>query len=304
MLKRLVDDYLKVRRAMGFDLDSSEWVLRQYAEFATTRGDSHIRTQTAIDWAAASGGTAGQRHFRLQRIVLVARYARAEDPRHEIPPRGIFPRLPRQFLPVIYTQKEARGLIAAAGRLGPVGSPRPHTFAALLALLFATGLRISEALALRFEDITAEGLVIRKTKFRKTRIVPLHETAQAGLQRFLSVYRPVGASSDHIFINLRGKPLSEGNASYAFRSIVSDAGLRRPGAQQPRIHDIRHAFTVRALETAPDGRDRIAEHMLALTTYLGHSHVRNTYWYLQTTPRLLHDIADACEASAAKGGRS
>jgi integrase len=303
MLKQLVNDYLEVRRAMGYDMEGSERVLRTYPDFAAGRGETCIHAQTAIGWAAAAG-TAGQRHFRLRRIVLLARYARAEDPRHEIPPGDVFPRVPRQLLPIIYTQEEARRLIASAGRLRPVGSLRPYTYSTLLALLFATGLRISEALALRFDDITADGLVIRKTKFKKTRLVPLHETAQAGLQRYLSVRRLAIDPPDPIFINLRRGPLRERSAQETFRQIVCDAGLDRPGPHQPRLHDARHTFAVRALETTPGGRDRIAEHMLALSTYLGHSHVKDTYWYLQATPRLMRDIADACETTAAKVGKS
>jgi len=303
MLNQLINEYLRVRRAMGYGLEESERVLRTYPDFAVARGEAHIHAQTAIDWAAA-GGTAGQRHFRLRRIVLLARYARAEDPRHEIPPGDVFPRVPRQLRPIIYTQEEARRLIASAGRLEPVGSLRPYTFSALLALLFATGLRISEALALRFDDVTVDGLVIRKTKFRKTRFVPLHETAQAGLQRYLSVRRLASVPPDHVFINLRREPLRENSAQRTFRQIVCDAGLDRPGPHQPRLHNARHTLAVRALETTPGGRDRIAEHMLALSTYLGHSHVKDTYWYLQATPRLMRDIADACETSAAKEGKA
>lgn len=301
MLKQLIDNYLKVNRAMGYDLEESERLLRTYPEFAAARGETHILAQTAVEWAAAAL-TAGQRYHRLRRIVLLARYARAEDPGHEIPPGNVFPRVPRQLLPIIYTQEEARRLIASAGRLGPVGSIRPHTFSALLSLLFATGLRISEALALRFDDITAEGLVIRKTKFKKTRLVPLHETAQEGLKSYLAVRRLAGTPPDHLFINLRREPLGRKGTEQVFRRIVCDAGLDRPGPQQPRIHDIRHTFAVRALESTPKGRDRITEHMLALTTYLGHRHVEDTYWYLRATARLMRDIADACGGPLQEGG--
>jgi integrase len=230
-------------------------------------------------------------------VVLFARHVRAEDPLHEVPPDGLFPYCPRQFTPHVYEPGEIESILTEAGRLGPAGSLRPYIFSALFSLLFATGLRISEALALRFEDITSDGLIVRRTKFRKTRLVPLHDTAQKGLERFLDRRRTTGAMSDHIFIDLDGMPLRYRGVRTAFDQIRGRAGLARPAGQpQPRIHDTRHTFAVRALESSPDGRDRIGEHMLALATYLGHSRIADTYWYLQATPRLMLDIADACGA--------
>jgi integrase len=303
MLSQLVTAYLEVRRALGFDLHEAERLLRHYVEFATARGDTHILAKTAIDWSAAAG-SAGQRYDRLRRVFLFARYARAEDPRHEVPPGKVFPRVPRQVMPYIYTQDEGRRLVAEAGRLGPAGTLRPHSTCAFFALLFATGLRVSEAMALRLDDVTSDGLVIRKTKFRKTRLVPLHETARAGLERYLELRRPAGTPPMHLFLNYRGEALGYHAVADAFMQARRAAGLERPAGQpQPRIHDIRHTFAVRALEACPDGRDRIAQHMLALTTYLGHSNVTNTYWYLQATPHLMHHIADACEAAFGKGAR-
>jgi integrase len=303
MLSQLVTAYLDMRRALGFDLRKNERVLLQYAEFATSRGDTHVLVKTAIDFCAEAG-TPGQRHDRFRKIVLFARYARAEDPAHEVPAGNPFPDIPRQYVPYIYTAEEARRIVAEAGRLGPKDSLRPHSAAALFSLLFATGLRISEAVALRLDDVTGEGLVIRKTKFRKTRLVPLHDTARVGLDRYIHLRRRrAGTPPPHVFINSRGDPLSDHTAHYAFAAIRLAAGLQKSEGQPPvRIHDIRHTFAVRALEACPDGRDRIAQHMLALSTYLGHTHVKDTFWYLQATPRLMHDIADACEAAFPHGG--
>ncbi len=304
MLSQLVSAYLEVRRALGFDLRVPERLLRQYVKFATARGDTHVLAKTAIDWCAEAG-TPGQRYYRLRRLVLFACYARAEEPRHEVPPGNLFSRIPRQRTPYVYTPEEASRLVAEAGQLGPAGTIRPHTTATLFALLFATGLRISEALALRFDDVTDDGLVIRKTKFRKTRFIPLHHTARTGLERYLDMRRRVGTPPNHVFLNLRGQPLRYQTALAAFTKARRAAGLERPtGQSRPRIHDIRHTFAVRALEACPDGRDRIAQHMLALSTYLGHRKISDTYWYLQATPRLMRDIADACEAAVKGGVRS
>jgi len=304
MLDQLVTTYLEVRRALGFDLDETERMLRQYVAFAEALGDTHILTNTALDWCAEAG-TAGQRHHRLRRVVLFARYARAEDPLHEVPPGDIFPRLPPQRMPYIYTPEEAAKLIAAAEQLGPAGSLRPHTVATIIGLLFATGMRVSEALALHLDDITNDGIVIRKTKFRKSRFIPLHDTAQKRLQQYIDLRIRAGTPPNHIFINYHGKPLGHRGLNGSFRKARRTIGLERPVDQsQPRVHDIRHTFAVRALEACPDGRDRIAQHMLALTTYLGHTNVADTYWYLRATPKLMRDIADLCETTFRKGVRS
>ena len=257
MLTDLVQTYLRTRRAMGFDLDESGRLLGQYAEFAVARGESHVRADTAVEWAAAAA-TAGGRFHRLLSVRVFARYVRGEDPRHEVPSQKVFPRPPRQRLPTIYTPDEARRLVAAAGRLTPIGSLRAHAFSTLVALLFATGLRISEALALRFDDITKAGLVVRQTKFRKTRLVPLHETAQAGLDRYLVRRRRAVAHDDHVFINFRGEPLGHRGANAMFREALRAGGIERPrGQPRPRIHDIRHYPDCRIIPTlrlgAPSG---------------------------------------------------
>lgn len=304
MLSQLLTAYLEVRRALGFDLNETERLLRHYVAFATARGDTHVLAKTALDWCAEAG-TPGQRHHRLRRIVLFACYLRAEDPLHEVPPGNVFPRVPPQSMPYVYTPEEASRLVAAAERLGPTGTLRPHTVATIFGLLFATGLRVSEALALRLDDVKDGGLLIRKTKFRKSRFIPLHDTAQVELQRYIDRRMRAGTPPDHIFLNYHGKPLGHRGLNASFRETRRAVGLERPAGQpQRRVHDMRHTFAVRALEACPDGRDRIAQHMLALTTYLGHSNVADTYWYLQVTPTLMRDIADACEAFFKKGARS
>jgi len=292
MLKQLVTEYLTIRRALGFELHDPERMLNDFAAFAKARGESHVLAATAIEWAA-KGGTVGVRHHRLQCVALFARHVRAEDPRHEVPSNRVFPAVPRQLVPHIYTDDEARRLIAAADTLGPPSSMRVVTAQTFFALLFATGMRISEALALDIDDITPEGLLIRRTKFQKTRVIPLHETAREGLARYLERRRPVGTPPPSLFLGFRGGRLAENSAHTIFWKMRKAAGLEKPpGQAQARVHDIRHTFAVRALESCPDGRERIAQHMLALTTYLGHTHVADTYWYLQATPRLMRDIAD------------
>lgn len=173
------------------------------------------------------------------------------------------------------------------------------TFSTLFSLLGCTGLRVSEATHLRFDDITPDGLVIQRTKFRKSRLVPLHETAQAGLERYLQRRRSYVPFDDHVFVSLRKKPLSVDAVNSAFETAVKRAGLPPgPRGVRPTPRSLRHSFAVRALQTCPDGRDAVTKHMLALSTYLGHSEVAHTYWYLEAVPELMRDIADRAELFA------
>jgi integrase len=165
-----------------------------------------------------------------------------------------------------------------------------------LALLFSTGLRISEALALRPGDMTRDGLVIQKTKFQKSRLVPLHQTAEEGLSRYLVRRKRVFGCDGHLFVSVRGRVLDRSGVYWTFVKLLKSTGLD-PGSEgrRPRIHDIRHTFAVRALTNCPEGRDNVGRHMLALSTYLGHANLSDTYWYLESTPHLMQDIQDACD---------
>ena len=159
-----------------------------------------------------------------------------------------------------------------------------------------TGLRISEALALRFKDVTPDGLVIRETKYRKSRLVPLHETTTSALQGYLAKRCDLALDDDHLFVSRRRRPLSYFTVVDTFHQLLGAAGIPAdPDRPRPRLMDLRHTFASRALETCPDGRDNIRRHMLALTTYMGHARVKSTYWYLSRTPQLMGDIAETCE---------
>lgn len=295
MLKTLIDTWLATRRANGFTLKKYELKMNRFAEFVAARGEDYIRAATAIAWALQFS-TSGQRRRHYQQVVQLARYLHAEDLRHEIPPVYHFPGERQRPLPYIYTADEARRLVEAAARLGPAGSIRPRTVSTVLALLFATGLRISEALALRMDDVTPDGVVIRKTKFGKTRLVPLHPSALNGLELYLRRRRAIADGDGHVFVNLYGRRYTGSSFHYPWLDVLGKAGLlTRSGGRRPRLHDIRHTFAVRSLENAPDKRDRISRHMLAVSTYLGHSCIADTYWYFQATPTLMSQVADSCQ---------
>ena len=299
-----VNAYLTLRRAAGFDMFNAGFLLASYASFAAERNEAHVSAETAIAWASR-GPSVAQRDERLKTICRFAHYIRMEDHRHALPPANYFGWRKRRRVPYIYSEDEISRLLQAAGQLGPSGSLRPHTYSTLLALLAATGLRISEALELRFADITADGLLIRETKFKKTRLVPLHDTAVTGLNRYVGRRRKVGAGNDHVFIGDHGRPLPYSAVHSTFQTVLKKALLWPPsGGRRPRLHDMRHAFAVKALRSSPAGRSRIGEHMVALATYLGHVNIYSTYWYLEATPELLRDIADIGESFLCEGDRS
>jgi len=296
MLIQAVETYLAIRRAADFKLDAVERYLRSFAQFATARGDTHVVTQTAIAWAE-QGASEPQRHNRLSVVSRFARFSHAEDPRHDIPPERIFCRRRRQRVPYLFSAEDIQALLAQAARLGPPDSLRPQTYYTLLALLAVTGLRISEALALRFKDVTPDGLVIRATKFRKSRLVPLHATTTSALHAYLAKRCELILEDDHLFVSQRRRPLSYYTVVDTFHRLLQAAGIAaEPDRPRPRLMDLRHTFASRALESCPDGRDHIGRHMLALTTYMGHARVKSTFWYLSRTPKLMGDIAQACEA--------
>lgn len=303
MLMPQVERYLEVRRASGFSYEAGEWLLRSFARFAAARGETHVCTNTAIMWAAQAPSQT-TRAGKLTAVRVFARFLYAEDRRHEIPPKAVFGGQVRRQTPYIFTDDEVGLLVLHAGRLGPLGSLRPHTYATLFGLLAVTGMRVGEALALRIEDFKGDHLEIRRTKFHKSRLVPLHPTTVRALRSYLSRRRRIAGAESHVFVSLRLCKLSYGATIETFHKVCEAAGLpRQPGAWNLRLHDLRHSLAVRALEASPDDRDRITQHTLALTTYMGHARVGSTYWYLQSTPTLMGDIAARCEAFTNPGGR-
>jgi integrase len=299
MLTEAVQSYLAMRRATGFDLKLEGNLLKGFTTFSEAKGQHYVCSETAIEWAGSARSVL-QRARRLGAVIRFARYIRLEDQHHQVPPALFGSEKHCRPAPFIFSKDDILRLLHAASELGP-DSFRGHTYKTFLGLLACTGLRVSEAIRLRFDDITPDGLVIRHSKFRKSRLVPLHETAQASLELYLERRRSFAPFDDHVFVSLRRRPIRLNDAEVTFRMIVKKIGLPCGGLPRPRLHSLRHTFAVRALENCPDGHDRITKHMLALSTYLGHSNVAFTYWYLEATPELMKNIAEACESFATGG---
>jgi integrase len=296
MMMHAVDSYLAIRRAAGFDLRKVERLLRGFARHCAEREETHLSAQTAIAWAG-EGSSSPQKAFRLKTVAQFARFIRAEDERHEVPPDDLFGGYQiKRRTPFIFSAEDVEALVKEALKLGPPGSLRPHVYSTIFGLLGATGMRASEALALRFEDITTEGLVIRNTKFGESRLLPLHDTATAALEEYLRKRRKVVLNDDHLFISWQKRPISYGAIRYCFQGLVRTLGFHTRQAQpMPRLHDLRHSFATRSLQGSPAGRESLNRHMLALSTYLGHRNIEHTYWYLEATPQLLARISSETE---------
>lgn len=303
MLSAIVERHVALHRATGYRFRGQAILLHSFARYAATRGDTVVRSATALAWAAQAP-TAGTRHGRLAVVRRFAKLVCAEDSRHEVPPPGVFgPKAPRRR-PYIFALDELRALIKAAGALDPRDSLRPRMYETMLGLIATTGLRISEILALRLGDLTPSGLVIRESKFRKSRLVPLHPSTHRALEAYLAARQRSAGIDDAVFLSQWGTRLCYSTVIATFLALVRGIGIHPgPGKKGPRIHDLRHTFAVRSLEQCTGDRDAVARHMLALSTYLGHAHPSDTYWYLEATPRLLAEIATQSEALAGRGAR-
>jgi integrase len=289
--------YVDLHYALGFKFRTQRALLRNFVAFAEAQGDRFTGTERVLAWAVQAPSPE-QRRNRLLTIRRFAVAMHAEDSRHEVPAadalgRGLF----RRKLPYIYSAEEIHRLMTAAASLPPADSIRPRTYVMLFGLLAATGMRISEALALQLDDITDDGLIVSKTKFKKSRLLPLHPTTRQALDGYLSIRLRLPTTNSALLVANTGAPPSYDTAAGIFRKLMRQIGLRGGcGQPGPRIHDLRHSFAVHSLEACPNDRDAVSRHILALSTYLGHAHVTDTYWYLQATPILMSQIGAAGEA--------
>ncbi len=292
---KLVQEYLAHRRKLGVDLTNAGSLLLQFARYADKRGHrGPLTSQLAIRWARLPRN--GSRTYWARRLDIVRCFARHRaifDPDTEIPPSHVFGPAYRRITPHIYTSAEITALLDAAHDLPPRDGLRPHTYATLFGLLACTGLRLREALRLSRSDVDwKQGLLtIRRTKFRKSRLVPLHSTTTRALREYarLRDRRYPAAATDAFFLSVRGTPLSRSAVMYAFIKLRRQLSWSSRGQRPtPRIHDLRHTFACRRLVLWHRQHVDVEQRLLALSTYLGHASVGDTYWYLTAVPELLH----------------
>lgn len=293
-LTSLAQEYLDYRKQLGFELKTVGQLLLQFAKHADEIGHcGAVTTELAIRWAALAESASGShRAYRLTVVRGFARYRALFDPQTEVPPNDVFGPSYRRRSPYIYSSSELAALLKAAAGLPPEGSLRPQTFSTFFGLLACTGLRKREACRLTRDDVDFERrlLHIRETKFRKSRLVPLHGSTVQALEvyaRSRDQFYPF-AKTDAFFVTLRGTCLSGSTVQGAFSQLRQQLRWRsRSDGHRPHIHDLRHTFACRRLlDWYRQGVD-VQHAIAALSTYLGHADVNHTYWYLTGTPELL-----------------
>ena len=215
----------------------------------------------------------GSARVRYDTVRRFAAFLKAEDGRHEAPPAGAFGRGRRpRPAPYLLTLGEIAAIMTAALALPPHGMVSSLTYHHLFGLLATTGLRISEAVALKRDDLTDEGLIVRRGKFGKSRLVPLHPSTRAALGRYLAARDRLGAGGDDLFVVKHGRAPTKTRVYCVFVRLARVLGIRgAPGTGGPRIHDLRHTFAIRSLEACAAPTAAVTRHMLALSTYIGHA---------------------------------
>ena len=292
-LHQAIEEYVALRRALGFKVRRLAENLPRFAMFMEKRAAPYITTELALQWATQpTDHKPSDWAQRLGFIRVFARHWRATDPRTEIPPIGLLPFRPQRARPYLYSEAEIQKLLAAALKLRPRQELRPWTYHCLFGLLAVTGLRIGEALKLERVDVDlGEGiLTIRGAKFGKTRLVPLHPSTRDVLadyarrrDRFLR-----HTSSPGFLLNDYGRRLEVSSVHRTFYRLSRQIGLRGPEDHNgPRLHDFRHRFAVRTLIQWYRSNEDIERRLPILSTFLGHGHVADTYWYLSLEPELM-----------------
>ena len=296
LLTKGVEQYLALRRGLGFKMQRHETDLHAFLSYMSTRGARTLTTQVALDWAQLPRGS--HPVYRARRLAIVRDFAKffvTMDPGSEIPPAGILKGDYARRPPYIYSEDELIALIEEACRLTPSAGLRPWTYAALFGLICATGMRVGETTALDDADVDLSNalITIRKSKFGKTRQVPIHSSTQEELHAYVKRRRRTGLplTDGSFFISDRGTRLTGCNVREAFRTVSCHIGLRkRSDSHGPRLHDIRHTFAVRILTKWHRAGVDVQHRLPLLATYLGHTNISDSYWYLSAVPELLDAV--------------
>jgi len=297
MLSDALEAYLTLRRGLGSELRGPGARLHHFVDFLDREGATVITTELAFRWATApTNATAATWAQRLGDVRRFAVWLSATDPRTQVPPRGLLSEHYRRQPPYIYSDHEVERIVREAARLPSLMGLRAQTYATLFGLLAATGLRLSEALALDRDDVDLRAgvLAVRRTKFGKSRFVPVHDSTRRELQRYAKqrdVLLPRAVSPAFLLAE-RGGRVTQCSARYNFVVVSRAIGLRPPArghhhGHGPRLHDMRHRLAARTLvRWYREGRD-VERELPKLSTYLGHAHVADTYWYIEAVPELL-----------------
>jgi integrase/recombinase XerD len=287
VLHQAVDDYLALRRALGFLLPSYDGVLHDFASFLEREASDHITIELVARWAGEPTDITSK--WRAGRAGIVrgfARYWSARDPRTQVPPVDLIPHQRRHRTPYLYTEDEIARLMDAAQHMKSPDPLWPTTLSTLFGLLAVTGLRVGEALALKPDDVDLErGIIaVRSSKFRKSRLVPLHPSTRQELRTYLRQREHHRPDSPRFFVSASGRELRHGPVYRAFQRLLAVVGIVRG---RPRMHDLRHRFAIQTLVRWYRAGNDVERRLPTLSAYLGHRHPSDTYWYLSAAPELM-----------------
>jgi integrase/recombinase XerD len=290
-LRRRAEEYLKMRRSLGYKLQQQGTMLMDFIGYLEHAGASTVTIEAAVAWATQPAGAAAIWHKRRLTVVRgFACHLQTLDPGCQVPPAALLPSAPDRVAPYLFSPEEIAALIHAAGTLR-----RPllaATYQALISLLAVTGLRIGEAIALAggHVDFDAALITVINSKFGKSRLVPLHDDTVDMLRRYAArrdelCPAPAAAS---FFISTTGRPLLHSSVDGIFAQLLGLAGIGTPpGRARPRVHDLRHTMAVTTLlEWYRSGAD-VPARLPLLSTWLGHVNPASTFWYLHASPELL-----------------
>ena len=301
-LSEALTQYLAMRHTLGRVDRLVSSLLHHFVAFVDQAGSRFITIDLARQWALQPTGA--HPSTWAGRLVIARRFAvwrRASDPRTEVPPTDLVGQRYRRKPPQRYRDQDIVALIQSAAALPSAKHLRGRTYAALFGLLAVTGLRINEALHLDRSDVDLETgvLVIRRTKFGKSRLVPIHPTTQEALRTYGNErdQRLATWTTPAFFVSERGTRITEWSARYTFAVVSRTVGLRPPTHEGrhghgPRIQDLRHRFAAQTLITWYRAGVDVERELPKLSTYLGHVHTADTYWYLEAIPELLQLAAD------------
>ncbi len=290
-LRPALADYLRLRRALGYQLVRTEKLLNQFLDYLDAQQATRVTVELALDWAQLPDNSDGSWWaYRLAAVRGFAAFLHTLDPATEIPSTDLLPDRSHRASPYLYSTADVQALLTATGTLStPL---RRATFSTLIALLAVTGMRVGEAMALDRSDIDANNnlLLVRQAKFGKTRELIVHPSTIKGLAEYARLRDQLApaSGSNAVLVSLAGTRLLYCNVHWTWQRLVHTAGLAaRSSACRPRIHDLRHSFAVQSMLDAYDaGLD--GQHRLTLiSTYLGHVHPASTYWYLSASPELM-----------------
>lgn len=296
-LRDALEQYLALRRSLGFKLEGPAAVLRKFVSFAEAQEAEHITTDLVLRWISETSNA--KPATKADWVGMVRRFANwhaASDPQTQVPPAGLLPHKYRRQRPYVYSDEEIERLIQAASELRSRLGVRALTYSTFFGLVAVTGMRMSEAVALDNADVDLQGgvVTVRRTKFGKSRLVPLHDSTCAALTSYVDQRDSILGSvvSPAFFLSERGTRIGKCSARYNFARVSQQIGLRPPASEfrhgrGPRLHDLRHRFAVRTLIQWYRAGCDVEREIPKLAAYLGHVHVNDTYWYIEAVPELL-----------------